>query len=54
MQTCESETIHPLSRCKKFLELPLAGRREMVESRGLCRLCLTACGSEIKRLQREC
>jgi hypothetical protein len=54
MQKCGSKTIHPLSRFKKFLELPLTRRREMVESRGLCWLCFTAYGSEVKRTQKEC
>jgi hypothetical protein len=54
MQSCEGGTVHPLSRCNKFLELSLTRRREMVEACGLCRLCLTACGSEVKEMHKEC
>jgi hypothetical protein len=53
MQGRQRETIYPLSKCKEFLELPLTGGKEMVESRGLCRLYLTACGSKGKETREK-
>jgi hypothetical protein len=49
----------PSRRCpglkfKESRELPLPARLDLVKERGLCRLCLSRCDPEGKRMHKRC